>query len=102
MFKKTKIRSILELLYNEQNFSEREIAEMLGVSRNTVKGIRESFVSSGLKIYENSSNTVKESEIIRFLLSMNGIIGLVEEFRRIQLWTGLYIMLTPFRQTKQI
>ena len=50
MFKKTKIRSILELLYNEQNFSEREIAEMLGVSRNTVKGIRESFVSSGLKM----------------------------------------------------
>lgn len=39
MFKKTKIRSILELLYGEQNFSESEIAEMLGFSRNTVKGI---------------------------------------------------------------
>lgn len=48
MFKKTKIRSILELLDGEQNFSEREIAEMLSVSRNTVKSIRESFKASGL------------------------------------------------------
>ena len=48
MFKKTKIRSILELLDGEQKFSEREIAETLGVSRNTVKAIRESFDASKL------------------------------------------------------
>lgn len=34
MFKKTKVRSILELL--EKNLSAREVAKVLGVSRNTV------------------------------------------------------------------
>ena len=34
MFKKTKVRSILELL--EKNLSAREVSKVLGVSRNTV------------------------------------------------------------------
>ena len=47
MFKKTKIRSILELL--DQDLSENEIAKSLHVSRNTVKSVREAFEQSGLK-----------------------------------------------------
>ena len=34
MFKKTKVRSILELL--EKDLSGREVSKVLGVSRNTV------------------------------------------------------------------
>lgn len=41
MFKKTKIRSILELL--DQDLSENEIAKSLHVSRNTVNSVREAF-----------------------------------------------------------
>ena len=41
MFKKTKVRQILELL--NRNLSGREIAEVLNVSRNTVAFIKENY-----------------------------------------------------------
>lgn len=45
MFKKTKVREILELL--QRDLSEREISGILGVSRNSVARIREGSISSG-------------------------------------------------------
>ena len=39
MYKKTKPRSVMELL--ERNLSEREVADLLGCSRNTVSEVRE-------------------------------------------------------------
>ena len=39
MFKKTKVRQIIELL--QKNLSEREVSKVLGVSRNSVARIRQ-------------------------------------------------------------
>lgn len=44
MFKKTKVRSILELL--GKNLSAREVSKVLGVSRNTVAEVQASQKSS--------------------------------------------------------
>lgn len=44
MFKKTKVRSILELL--EKNLSAREVSKVLGVSRNTVAEVQALFLQS--------------------------------------------------------
>ena len=45
MFKKTKVRSILELL--GKNLSAREVSKVLGVSRNTVAEVQALFLQSG-------------------------------------------------------
>lgn len=45
MFKKTKVRSILELL--GKNLSGREVSKVLGVSRNTVAEVQTLFEKSG-------------------------------------------------------
>ena len=45
MFKKTKARSILELL--GKDLSEREVSKVLGVSRNTVAEVQALFLQSG-------------------------------------------------------
>ena len=45
MFKKTKVRSILELL--GKNLSAREMSKILGVSRNTVAEVQALFLQSG-------------------------------------------------------
>ena len=45
MFKKTKVRSILELL--GRDLSAREVSKILGVSRNTVSEIQALFLQSG-------------------------------------------------------
>ena len=45
MFKKTKVRSILELL--GKNLSAREVSKALGVSRNTVAEVQALFLQSG-------------------------------------------------------
>ncbi len=45
MFKKTKVRSILELL--GKNLSAREVSKVLGVSRNTVAQVQALFLQSG-------------------------------------------------------
>ena len=45
MFKKTKVRSILELL--GKNLSAREESKVLGVSRNTVAEVQALFLQSG-------------------------------------------------------
>ena len=44
MFKKTKVRSILELL--GKNLSAREVSKVLGVSRNTVAEVQALFLQS--------------------------------------------------------
>ncbi len=44
MFKKTKVRSILELL--GKNLSAREVSKVLGVSRNTVAEVQTLFLQS--------------------------------------------------------
>ncbi len=44
MFKKTKVRSILELL--GKNLSAREVPKVLGVSRNTVAEVQALFLQS--------------------------------------------------------
>ncbi len=45
MFKKTKVRSILELL--GKNLSAREVSKVLGASRNTVAEVQALFLQSG-------------------------------------------------------
>lgn len=45
MFKKTKVRSILELL--GKDLSGREVSKVLGVSRNTVAEVQSLFEASG-------------------------------------------------------
>ncbi len=45
MFKKTKVRSILELL--EKNLSAREVSRVLGVSGNTAAEVQALFLQSG-------------------------------------------------------
>ena len=45
MFKKTKVRSILELL--GKNLSAREVSKVLSVSRNTVAEVQALFLQSG-------------------------------------------------------
>ncbi len=45
MFKKTKVRSVLELL--GKNLSAREVSKVLGVSRNTVAEVQALFLQSG-------------------------------------------------------
>lgn len=44
MFKKTKVRSILELL--GKNLSAREVSKVLGVSRNTIAEVQALFLQS--------------------------------------------------------
>lgn len=53
MFKKTKVRSILELL--GRDLSAREVSKILGVSRNTVSEIQALFLQSG-KSWEDISD----------------------------------------------
>lgn len=53
MFRKTKVRSILELL--SKNLSAREVAKVLGVSRNTISEVQQLFDMSG-KSWEEISN----------------------------------------------
>jgi len=45
MFKKTKVRSILEL--RGKNLRAREVSKVLGVSRNTVAEVQALFLQSG-------------------------------------------------------
>lgn len=45
MFKKTKVRSILELL--GKDLSGREVSKLLGVSRNTIAEVQALFEASG-------------------------------------------------------
>lgn len=45
MFKKTKVRSILELL--GKDLSAREVSKCLGVSRNTVAEVQALYLASG-------------------------------------------------------
>lgn len=52
MFKKTKVRSILELL--GKNLSAREVSKVLGVSRNTVAQVQALFLQSG-RSWDDSS-----------------------------------------------
>lgn len=53
MFKKTKVRSILELL--GKNLSAREVSKCLGVSRNTVAEVQALYLASG-KSWEDISD----------------------------------------------
>lgn len=57
MFKKTKVRGILELL--GKNLSAREVSKVLSVSRNTVAEVQALFLQSGShgKIFQNGMMT---------------------------------------------
>ncbi len=55
MFKKTKVRSILELL--GKNLSAREVSKVLGVSRNTVAEVQALFLQS-----DKSWNDISEKD----------------------------------------
>ncbi len=57
MFKKTKVRSVLELL--QKNLSARDVSKILGVSRNTVAHIQKLYVTSG-KTWDEVSDYTDE------------------------------------------
>ena len=69
MFKKTKVRSILELL--GKNLSAREVTKVLNVSRNTVAEVLALFLQSGRAwmIFRNGMMTGSMSCFI--LISLN-------------------------------
>ncbi len=67
MFKKTKVRSILELL--GKNLSAREVSRVLGVSRNTVAEVQALFVQSG-KSWDDISLNISP-DMHRFIILMS-------------------------------
>ncbi len=62
MFKKTRVRQIIELL--QKNLSDREISNVLGVSRNSVARIRQ--VSDGYNGEWEELLMMTDDELYRF------------------------------------
>jgi len=69
MFKKTKVREILGLL--NRGLSEREIAETLAVSRNTVSHIRQEYEKSELT--NDDIGLMSDEEVYRVFYPYNHI-----------------------------